>query len=343
MYTLYALRSKPLEHVPTPRQLLQQEATTTTYTFQTITFKVPWNDVNREKESTTSLLANFGVPNPGYPKTIFLSIQPPLYENLTGEDAAQVQALLGSQIFNNYSLYSATLYTTPSNLHFFGTSNELFANSTLLMLKGMLVPYLNDPMYSFTSTHGIKGFQELESTTTSLITFFTPSDQGYTLTVSGATSQELDSILQSIVETGTKEYSVLNVSSPSSTHSAVSTTTQLRRLPYTALIDNNPPTTESSLYSTDGKNIYFASSPTGISYTSAFKAISSEYATDGTLVYFQGLPIAGADPSTFYVLAACGTLGLDANHRYVDGKISTTTYGKFYPQDAGMTIAGTEC
>ncbi|MDB5237561.1 MAG: hypothetical protein JWL88_663 [Parcubacteria group bacterium] len=154
------------------------------YTFNNdVTFQVPWNhEDNRRGTNSLALIFNLNTPAQA---SIGLFSASPLLENVIGGDP-KLSAAFGSPT-SNYGLYA---YISKE-----GAIKD--PGSSVAQVRNVLEP--GSPASVFTTRNGMRAFEYALSKGV-MINFFTPKDIEYTMTFSGMTPDQIDSIIQSVKE-----------------------------------------------------------------------------------------------------------------------------------------------
>ncbi len=98
-------------------------------------------------------------------------------------------------LYSEYNFEKLCLNTTPNQVSFFSSDEEMIMATIMIPMKGM---FIGDKVYSF-SVNDINGFQFInKNTKTQYIHIFDKSDRCFELTFLNISQNEVDSILSSI-------------------------------------------------------------------------------------------------------------------------------------------------
>lgn len=195
-YALFTFRNHDFGSRTVHKDLAVPAATGQAYTFDSIRLNVPWDVPGMIRSHSTSTLVVLFKTSPTQHESLIFFPGLSLHDNLIKD--SKVQQFFGSGLKTNYDLYRYTVNLTPADINLFAPVADFQPKLILLITKEIEIISNHGRMYDFETVNGIRGFQTAASATSTIIELFTPKDKDYQLIISGATPQNIDSILQSI-------------------------------------------------------------------------------------------------------------------------------------------------
>jgi hypothetical protein len=188
-WLLWDLRHHPdVRIVPTPIQAPTDPIMYgQTFSFHNVSFTVPWTQ-GAPRVSTTTMLA---IKFPDH-KAFFITKFDNGYSTFASNPA------LGSDTDSSRAFYNAIVNVTPSDLHLFAPLQEQIKIDSLLIVKAVIFGASGHPVYTYDTSNGEHVYVFTRNATSTLVSFFTPSNDQYDLSILGADQTEINSIVESI-------------------------------------------------------------------------------------------------------------------------------------------------
>ena len=182
---------KYLDRIAESKMLQQGSLPGVVYYQNNVALQVPWTNEKEIRRGADWLVVSFTGG-----QTIFIMKEFPPRDYPLGTYPEVLSFF--NQIKTNFDLVNLVVATTPADIRFIDPPSKSIPKSVLLILKSVLIPYREHPIYAFTNKNGVRGFEYSPSATSTAATFFLPNDEMYFIEIRNAPSQETEHILQSL-------------------------------------------------------------------------------------------------------------------------------------------------